>query len=367
MATSNEYGPDSKGSVVIGVALAFAIITFVVIVLRLFARIYVLRQMGFDDYLIIGACLFSWAFSAVTIVAVRHGLGSHMASVPLAGMETYAFAVWLSSMFYLAAIGFIKTSVCWFYTRLGARYLTRLAYIMMVIVACQATSFVLVAAFQCNPIPKAWKGTAIPGKCVTINVFYLANAALNILTDVLTYTLPIKVVFELQMPKKQKMVLGLILSLGLLACISSIIRITYIPGMLTSKDATYAITGAMYWSVIEINIGILAASIPSFKAIASRFLPRLIGEYTSNRKYATFSDDPRKYGTGFSRVQDDGMALGGVGKSYNDTAMGTQIGRTTSEDRIFVPEGRIYAKTQIETNVEDSREYSGRSSSLERH
>ena len=49
MATANGYGPDSKGSVVIGVALAFAIITFVVIVLRLFARIYVLRQMGFDD------------------------------------------------------------------------------------------------------------------------------------------------------------------------------------------------------------------------------------------------------------------------------------------------------------------------------
>lgn len=137
--------------------------------------------------------------------------------------------------------------------------------------------------------------------------------------------------------------------------------------MLTSKDATYAITGAMYWSVIEINIGILAASIPSFKAIASRFLPRLIGEYTSNRKYATFSDDPRKYGTGFSRVQDDGVAMGSMGKSYNETAMGTQIGRTTSEDRIFVPEGRIYAKTQIETNVEESREYSNRSSSLERH
>lgn len=53
MPTMNEYGPDSKGPIVIGVALAFAILTFIVIVLRLFARIYVLRQMGFDD------CMFS--------------------------------------------------------------------------------------------------------------------------------------------------------------------------------------------------------------------------------------------------------------------------------------------------------------------
>ena len=37
----------------------------------------------------------------------------------------------------------------------------------------------------------------------------------------------------------------------------------------------------MYWSAIETNVGILAASIPSFKSLAKRCLPRLIGEYSS--------------------------------------------------------------------------------------
>lgn len=48
--------------------------------------------------------------------------------------------------------------------------------------------------------------------------------------------------------------------------------------MLTSDDPTYVIAPPFYWSVIEINIGVLAASIPSFKPLAKRFLPRLIGE-----------------------------------------------------------------------------------------
>lgn len=48
--------------------------------------------------------------------------------------------------------------------------------------------------------------------------------------------------------------------------------------MLSSDDATYVIAPPFYWSVIEINIGVLAASIPSFKPLAKRFLPRLIGE-----------------------------------------------------------------------------------------
>lgn len=127
----------------------------------------------------------------------------------------YFQSVWLSSMFYLACLGFVKTSVLWFYTRLGDRYLTRLSYTMFGVVTAQATANVLVAAFQCQPVAKAW-ATTLPGHCVDINVFYLCNAALNIFTDVLTYTLPIKVIFNLQIPRKQKIALVFTLSLGLL-------------------------------------------------------------------------------------------------------------------------------------------------------
>ncbi|KAL4891843.1 hypothetical protein BDV59DRAFT_59238 [Aspergillus ambiguus] len=352
---------DSLGPTVSGVALAFAVLTLVVISLRLFSRIYVLRKMGPDDYLILGAVLFSWAFSAITVVAVQYGLGSHIEDVPPENMVMYALAVWLSSMFYLTTLGFVKTSVCLFYTRLGDRLLTRLSLIMLGIVAAQATSFVLVAAFQCQPIDKAWASTK-PGKCVNINVFYLANAALNILTDLMTYTLPLGVIFKLQMPVKQKVALAMILCLGLFACVSSIIRITYIPAMLTSADATYAISGAMYWSVIEINVGILASSIPSFKAIASRFLPRLVGEYTSNKAYGTWSGtNGRKYGSGFSKVRDQSINIGTFRGAESDRVIGTEIHsgftRNGSEDRIIIPDGKIFTHTEIETNVEDSPDF----------
>ena len=40
---------ESKGPVIAGVAISFAILSFVVICLRLFARIYVLKRMGLDD------------------------------------------------------------------------------------------------------------------------------------------------------------------------------------------------------------------------------------------------------------------------------------------------------------------------------
>ncbi|KAJ5770960.1 uncharacterized protein N7511_003011 [Penicillium nucicola] len=349
----------SQGPVVVGICVAFAALTFCVLCLRLFARVYVLGKMGLDDYLIIGACLLAWAFIAVTIVAVKNGLGTHYVDTDKTKLIDYAFAVWLSSMFYLACLGFVKTSVLWFYTRLGDRYLTRLSWIMIGVIAAQAISFVLVAAFQCQPVSKAWASTK-PGTCVDINVFYLCNAALNIFTDVLTYTLPIRVIFKLQMPRKQKIVLAIILCLGLFACVSSIIRITYIPAMLSSADFTYAISGAMYWSVIETNVGILAASIPSFKAIASRFLPRFIGEYSSGKKYGPWSGNTtgRRYGSGFTKVTDPrNITMGTIGDK-DDINMGTQIGAASnsSEERI-IPDGKIFRHTEIETTVETNHDF----------
>ncbi|KAI9041105.1 putative integral membrane protein Pth11-like [Aspergillus affinis] len=348
---------DSQGPVVAGIAVGFLALTIIVLSLRMFSRVVVLGKMGIDDYLIIGACLFSWSFSAVTVVAVKNGLGSHLEDVDPSHLETYAFVVWLSSMFYLSTLGFIKSSVCVFYTRLGDRYLTRLSLVMLVVVVAQALSFVLTAAFQCNPIPKAWS-TALPGKCVQINVFYLANTALNILTDLLSYSLPARIIFRLQMPMKQKIALAFILCLGLFACVSSIIRITYIPAMLTSPDTTHAISDAMCWSVIEINVGIFASSIPSFKAITSRFLPRLVGEYSSGKGYY-WPGNSKKYGSGFSKVRDQRIALDNMPGKHPDGehTAGTEIhepfGNSTSKERIIIPEGRIYTRTDIETSVEE--------------
>ncbi|KNG82727.1 putative integral membrane protein [Aspergillus nomiae NRRL 13137] len=354
---------DSKGPTVIAVAVTFAVWTFIIMCLRLFSRVFVLQKMGLDDCLIVCACLTSWAFSAVTVVSVKYGLGSHIGDVDPNKMETYAMVVWISSMCYLATLGFVKSSVCLFYTRLGDRLLTRLSMCMLGVIVAQASSFVLVAAFQCRPIEKAWKST-LPGTCVNINVFYLANAALNILTDIMTYTLPLPVIFKLQVPVKQKVALGFILCIGLFACVSSIIRITYIPAMLSDPDATWVIAEAMYWSVIEINVGIFASSIPSFKAIASRFIPRLIGEYSRDKGYSGWSssNDGKKF-SGFSKVPEQNIGLDSMDPRHpdGDNAIGTQIGYggTQSQERI-IPHGKIYAHTEIETNVEVSRDLSCR-------
>lgn len=139
-------------------------------------------------------------------------------------MIAYSQVVWLSSIFYNACLGFVKLSVLALYMRLGDRSLQRLAVGMAAVVSCQAGGNALACIFQCSPVRAAYdlRVPAADKRCIDINAFYLANAAANIFTDILTYTLPVRMVLKLQIPRRQKAGLGVMLGLGLLwVCKSS--------------------------------------------------------------------------------------------------------------------------------------------------
>ncbi|GME33157.1 integral membrane protein [Neofusicoccum parvum] len=344
---------ESQGPTVVTISVVFAVITFIIMALRLWARIFIVQKVGLDDMLIsVGAI------------------------------------VWLSSIFYNACLGFIKISVLALYMRLGDRLLRRLAIIMTCVVAAQASAHVLVCIFQCTPVSAAYDLAITKKKCIDINAFYLANAAVNISTDLLTYTLPIKTVLHLQVPKNQKIGLGVMLSLGLFACISSIIRISYIPQMLVSTDPTWAISGAMYWSVIETNVGIAAASIPSFKVIAKKYAPRLLGSYYESQRYPSGAKNGSKFSSGaFQKMGSQNGGASGLGSvagaggggaghaghgsvqlrslnrdahdSFRDAKGGIQTrieqdaASNSSEEALTLPDGRIGVRTQIVTQYEN--------------
>lgn len=87
-----------------------------------------------------------------------------MEDVMLRGTDnliSYSQIVWLSSIFYNACLGFIKTSVLALYARLGDRELRRLAYIIIGVVACQAGANVIVCIFQCTPVQAACESISL--------------------------------------------------------------------------------------------------------------------------------------------------------------------------------------------------------------
>ena len=108
--------------------------------------------------------------------------------------------------------------------------------------------------------------------------------------------------------------------------------------MLFSDDPTYVISGAMYWSVIESNVGILAASIPSYKIIAKMYAPKLLG---SSYEVSGKQSDIRMGRGGY---QPSGSLNG---SKHGGSSMARELPDDTSEEELVPPQRRIGVKTEI--------------------
>jgi hypothetical protein len=109
--------------------------------------------------------------------------------------------------------------------------------------------------------------------------------------------LPIKVIWRLQVPSRQKVALLGILTIGWFVCVVSILRLNAL--VILSKhpdDRTFYSAATAYWSAIEINLGIVCASLPALKPLVVKIIPGFSTRHSS-----------RGYGTELS---------GGKGRSY---------------------------------------------------
>jgi hypothetical protein len=107
-----------------------------------------------------------------------------------------------------------KVSVILLYMRIFiSKNFRRLCFGALAIVGSSGIATVFATIFQCVPIERSWNKT-IPGTCIDSSMFWLANAVLNISTDVVVLALPIREVFKLQLKLQEKIMLCCVFSLG---------------------------------------------------------------------------------------------------------------------------------------------------------
>ncbi|KAF1973570.1 hypothetical protein BU23DRAFT_417880, partial [Bimuria novae-zelandiae CBS 107.79] len=180
---------------------------------------------------------------------------------------------------YSVSASLIKFSLLTFFTRLSsARAFTTLVYVMLFIVGGTGIGSVTTVLLQCRPLDALWDASKVPGaKCIRIVDFYYANAALNITTDVLILLLPIRVLWGLHMPLRQRLSLCALFGMGGLACIASIVRLISLSSLLASSNPTQALITPLNWSIIELNVSVFIAGGPALKAFLRHLVPSLLG------------------------------------------------------------------------------------------
>lgn len=180
-------GDESKGVNLLVSTTFTTILALITVVMRVYTRVVVIGNVGWDDYTIVIAMAskpfrFKQTSPAdraqvtlvvtlgLTVHAIHHGLGRHMYYLSLDDLTLIGLEYHVIEIFYNIGTALIKISACLFLLRIMARgtskFLHWFLYIMMVFIAvlCMATAFVIL--FQCFPVQSGWD-PRVKGKCLS--------------------------------------------------------------------------------------------------------------------------------------------------------------------------------------------------------
>ena len=142
-------------------------------------------------------------------------------------------------MIYYITVGLTKIAILLLYLRLIPQRSYRVViYIFIAFVTGTVLASVLANIFQCNPVAFAWNKEIEGGTCFNQTALYYSNAALDIFQDIFIYCLPLRVIYDLQVPKRQKVALGVIFAIGGFVCITGIVRLSSLKTAAVTDDPT---------------------------------------------------------------------------------------------------------------------------------
>ncbi|KFY33316.1 hypothetical protein V494_07729 [Pseudogymnoascus sp. VKM F-4513 (FW-928)] len=264
--------------------IVFFVITPIFIIIRIWTRIKLKSGLGYDDWTILFSFINSLAVSALMMASCAYGFGQHNANLSVYNRKMTFKLFYVAQAFYKITINLTKASILLLYLRIFIQRPFRImCYVMLGIILSYMVATFFSSVFQCTPIPRAWD-KKIPGSCISIPKNWYANAGFSIATDFIILVLPMPIIYKSYLPSNQKM--------ALIVMITSIFRMQTLNFSSTSSDPTYDIASSL-WTIVEENVGIICACLPSCRPILSMLFPSVFPSNPGSGAYGSTSGHPR--------------------------------------------------------------------------
>ncbi|KAI1109698.1 hypothetical protein F5Y14DRAFT_431649 [Nemania sp. NC0429] len=287
---------DVSGTLV-GIASSFGPVAILLYLIRIIDRLWVSKvSLGLDDYFITFGVVLGSVLNFICYPLAQHGLGRDFWTIPFHDINVILELLYVAEIFYFPSEMFTQLSILAFYRKVFAKsspIVQKGSFILIVIVVLFGTANTLTIIFQCTPIPFFWTGWSgeTKGHCIDINAFSWARAAVEIAIDIAILSLPMRDLAKLQLNWRKRIQVILIFALGFVITIVSILRLQSLIHFSKTTNVTHDNAFAVYWSVLECDVFIIAACLPSLRSIALKLAPAgFFGGTSADRSYAS-----RKY------------------------------------------------------------------------
>ncbi|KAL0936270.1 uncharacterized protein CTRU02_208485 [Colletotrichum truncatum] len=331
---------ERQDSLVITTCIFTAIATIVVMA-RTFVRAVLIRKPGLDDYTMIVAMAFSLGYLVEVFVGKANHIGFSSDTLSIENMVSLLKNTLAIQVTYYVCVSTIKISILCMYLRFAVTRtfnvlcLYTIGFHVIFFIIC-----IVVTLAQCQPLHRMWDLTkTVQGHCINTTAFFYFTSGFNIITDIWILVLPIKTLMGILRPRKEKIALTIIFGVGAFATITSIVRLHTIYTYTLAEDPFRESILVNIWSILEINIGIICASVPALKPL---FTPKALREATSRKKRTGYQYHSQERSGFNSNTSENGGAgdqpyamdhLGGQGGSKTVTRSTSRV--SGSEDSIL--------------------------------
>ncbi|KAI8935062.1 hypothetical protein NX059_007660 [Plenodomus lindquistii] len=286
---TEDYEFESRGpAVIIALSVCMIVLTLVAF-LRLGIRLFVHGvRFGGDDWFIIPAYLLSMAYPALQIAMVQYGgAGKHFYDITYQEYLYYKhvsednhrhaslrktnggiqLAPLATTVFYVY-VGVVKMSIALFNIRLTTLTTTfwkTINWTFFMICTAYTFTALFLNVFKCNPqyasfdLLRIAESGKVP-KCLSVNSMN-SILRLNLALDFTALVIPVIVIWKVQLSWKKKARIFGLLSIGLIACVASVM--TLVSQYTLEKDPLWNYTTLLAWIMVELVVSLIAACAPT--------------------------------------------------------------------------------------------------------
>ncbi|KAK4451283.1 hypothetical protein QBC34DRAFT_323039 [Podospora aff. communis PSN243] len=274
------WGTDRGYSVDIMVsAVVTAFIGTVFVFLRFYTRRVIISVLNWEDWLIVGAQIFSVAMCAAFATEAWLGHGQHVYHIPLENFMPMGKVGWVAILLYELSLWCSQVSILLLFLRIWTfPRVNRAAYYLLLLVMAYNIFVVITVLTACVPLRAFWdfelqfSGRAY---CHSKRIWW-ANTYLHVVTDFMIYMIPMPVILRARFPKRQKILLFVLFAFGFFVCLVSIIRTWMLAISTETMDFTFDNVAVAFWSCVETNATVCVACIMTFKPLLTRWFPNLV-------------------------------------------------------------------------------------------
>lgn len=222
----------------------------------------------------------------------QYGSGTHTWDVPFAKFVPLAFLGWLAEVVYLFATCCIKCSILLFYRRLTkGTYNKRWEYAIILAISVTvlySVGFIIVLIIACSPTSAYWE---------SFNPFYdkkfechetkfsnVLSGVLSVASDAWSVLLPCIMLYNFEAPRRQKIALNIIFSLGLLVVAAGSVRTYYLSKVGHSLDLTWDGYDILVWAQLETQLSLVCASAPALRVFFRDYLSKPVKRVFSSAR-----------------------------------------------------------------------------------